>query len=45
MSWKIPLADIQIGTEEIKAVEQVLRSKWLSMGDVTLKPFVVAVEA
>jgi len=35
MSWKIPLADIQIGNEEIKAVEQVLRSKWLSMGEVT----------
>jgi len=35
MSWKIPLADIEIGDEEIKAVEQVLRSKWLSMGEVT----------
>jgi len=35
MSWKIPLADIEIGDEEIKAVEQVLRSKWLSMGEIT----------
>ncbi|HUT15722.1 MAG TPA: DegT/DnrJ/EryC1/StrS family aminotransferase [Anaerolineae bacterium] len=35
MSWKIPLADIEIGNEEIKAVEEVLRSKWLSMGSVT----------
>ena len=35
MSWKIPLADIEIGNKEIKAVERVLRSKWLSMGEVT----------
>lgn len=35
MIWKIPLADIEIGNKEIKAVERVLRSKWLSMGEVT----------
>lgn len=37
MNWKIPLADIEIGDQEIEAVEGVLRSKWLSMGEVTQK--------
>lgn len=31
----IPLSDIDIGEEEVKAVSEVLRSKWLSMGPVT----------
>lgn len=33
--FKIPLFDLDIGEDEIKAVEKVLRSKWLTMGDVT----------
>ena len=32
---KIPLFDLDIGEEEIQAVESVLRSKWLTMGEVT----------
>jgi dTDP-4-amino-4,6-dideoxygalactose transaminase len=35
MNWKVPLSDIEIGAEELSAVERVLRSKWLSMGEVT----------
>lgn len=35
MKWKVTLSDIDIGTEEIKAVSAVLRSKWLTMGEVT----------
>jgi dTDP-4-amino-4,6-dideoxygalactose transaminase len=35
MEWKVPLADVQLGVEEILAVEQVLRSGWLTMGEVT----------
>ncbi len=31
----MPLADIDLGREEIEAVTDVLRSKWLSMGPVT----------
>lgn len=34
---KVPLSDINIGKEEIKSVENVLKSKWLSMGPVTQK--------
>lgn len=30
--WKVPLADVVLGPEEIKAVSQVLKSGWLSMG-------------
>jgi dTDP-4-amino-4,6-dideoxygalactose transaminase len=37
MTWKIPLSDIDLDEEEIKAVEDVLKSKWLSMGPVTQK--------
>ncbi len=37
MSWRIPLADLELGQEEIDAVVGVLRSKWLSMGGVTQK--------
>jgi dTDP-4-amino-4,6-dideoxygalactose transaminase len=34
-NWRVPLADIDLGTEEIEAVVDVLRSRWLSMGPVT----------
>jgi dTDP-4-amino-4,6-dideoxygalactose transaminase len=33
--WKIPLSDLDYGEEEEKAVLGVLRSRWLTMGDVT----------
>jgi len=33
--WKVPLSDIDIGEDEIQAVAEVLRSRWLSMGPVT----------
>ena len=33
--WTVPLADIDLGEDEIHAVTDVLRSKWLSMGPVT----------
>lgn len=35
MAWKIPLAEVQIGDEEKKAVLEVLDSGWLTMGAVT----------
>ncbi len=35
MNWKIPLADLDIGTDEILAVQEVLESRWLTMGSVT----------
>lgn len=35
MEWQIPLADVDIGTEEILAVQEVLESRWLTMGAVT----------
>jgi len=35
MSWKVPLFDLSIGEEEVQAVSEVLRSRWISMGDVT----------
>src|ERR1700690_2981542 len=35
MSWKIPLADIDFGSEEEEAVLRVVRSRWLSMGEET----------
>lgn len=35
MKWKIPLTDIDLGQEEIKAVIKVLKSKWLTMGEIT----------
>jgi dTDP-4-amino-4,6-dideoxygalactose transaminase len=31
--WRIPLFDLDIGDEEIAAVTEVLRSRWLTMGD------------
>ncbi len=33
--WKVPLADVVLGEEEIAAVTQVLKSGWLSMGPQT----------
>jgi dTDP-4-amino-4,6-dideoxygalactose transaminase len=33
--FKIPLFDLDIGEEETQAVQEVLSSKWLTMGDVT----------
>lgn len=35
MTWRIPLADIILGEEEIAAVTEVLKSRWLTMGAVT----------
>lgn len=35
MNWKIALADLDIGLEESAAVLSVLRTRWLSMGEVT----------
>jgi dTDP-4-amino-4,6-dideoxygalactose transaminase len=35
MDWRVPLADVNFGTEEEQAVQQVIRSGWLSMGEVT----------
>lgn len=37
MNWKIPLASLEIGEAEREAVEHVLRSGWLSMGETTQK--------
>lgn len=33
--WKVPLADVNLGPEEIEAVTAVLKSGWLSMGPIT----------
>lgn len=35
MEWIVPLADLDYGVEEEQAVLSVLRSKWLTMGEVT----------
>ncbi|MCB0165108.1 MAG: DegT/DnrJ/EryC1/StrS family aminotransferase [Anaerolineae bacterium] len=35
MHQQIPLADIDLGPAEIEAVAEVLKSKWLTMGEVT----------
>lgn len=35
MDWKIPLSDVDFGSEELEAVKNVLESKWLTMGAVT----------
>jgi dTDP-4-amino-4,6-dideoxygalactose transaminase len=35
MQWKIPLSDIDFGPEEKAAVDNVLQSRWLTMGSVT----------
>ena len=35
MDWRVPLADLDYGDEEERAVQQVLHSRWLTMGSVT----------
>ena len=35
MEWRVPLADLDYGSEEIQAVTEVLETKWLTMGEVT----------
>jgi dTDP-4-amino-4,6-dideoxygalactose transaminase len=35
MTWLIPLADLDLDESEVQAVAQVLRSKWLTQGQVT----------
>jgi dTDP-4-amino-4,6-dideoxygalactose transaminase len=35
MQWKIPLSDIDFGPEERAAVDNVLQSRWLTMGSIT----------
>ena len=35
MDWKVPLADLEFGIEEEEAVLKVVRSRWLTMGEVT----------
>lgn len=34
-TWRIPLSDIDLGEEELAAVQDVLHSRWLTMGQVT----------
>lgn len=35
MSWRVPLADLDIGAAEYEAVHRVLESRWLTMGQLT----------
>ncbi len=35
MDWRIPLADMDFGSEEEQAVQKVVRSRWLCMGEET----------
>jgi dTDP-4-amino-4,6-dideoxygalactose transaminase len=35
MEWRVPLSDVDLGKEEIQAVTDVLKSRWLTMGEVT----------
>ena len=35
--WKVPLSDVDLGQNEIKAVTNVIKSKWLTMGEITQK--------
>jgi dTDP-4-amino-4,6-dideoxygalactose transaminase len=35
MNWRIPLSDIDFGDEERLVVDEVIKSKWLTMGVVT----------
>jgi dTDP-4-amino-4,6-dideoxygalactose transaminase len=35
MEWKVPLADLDYGPEENKAVLDVMNSRWLTMGAIT----------
>lgn len=35
MGWRVPLSDIDLGSQEIGAVNRVLRDRWLTMNGVT----------
>jgi len=35
VNWRVPLADLDYGDQEIVAVRKVLESKWLTMGAIT----------
>jgi len=35
VDWRVPLSDIDFGPEEMEAVQQVIESRWLTMGAVT----------
>jgi len=35
MNWRIPLSDIDFDEKEVLAVEKVIKSRWLTMGNVT----------
>lgn len=35
MTWKVPLFDLSLDEDEVQAVARVLRSKWISMGEIT----------
>ncbi len=37
VKWKITLCEPDIGQEEIEAVTRILKSKWLTMGEITQK--------
>jgi len=37
MTWRISLSDVDFGPEEMAAVQEVLASRWLTMGAVTQK--------
>lgn len=36
-AWRIPLSDIDLGAEEASAIQSVLQSRWLTMGEVTAR--------
>ena len=35
MNWRIPLSDIDFDENEADAVQKVIKSRWLTMGNVT----------
>ena len=35
MAWRVPLSDLDYGTEELNAAREVIESKWLTMDGVT----------
>jgi len=37
VEWRVPLSDINFGPEEAEAVQQVVHSRWLTMGAITQK--------
>lgn len=37
MNWIVPLADLNFGEEEEQAVLSVIRSKWLTMGEISMQ--------